>query len=61
LDELPRVDIVVISHNHYDHLDLTTIKNLQKDHQPYFYVPLGNKAWFDSIGIKGEKVTECDW
>ncbi|GJJ76729.1 N-acyl-phosphatidylethanolamine-hydrolysing phospholipase D [Entomortierella parvispora] len=60
LDELPRVDIVVISHNHYDHLDLTTIKNLQKDHQPYFYVPLGNKAWFDSIGIK-DKVTECDW
>ncbi|KAF9316478.1 hypothetical protein BG003_001896 [Podila horticola] len=61
LDELPRIDIVVISHNHYDHLDLTTIQNLQKQHQPYFYVPLGNKAWFDSIGIKTPKVRECDW
>ncbi|KAG0211761.1 hypothetical protein BGX33_004103 [Mortierella sp. NVP41] len=59
LDELPRVDIVVISHNHYDHLDLTTIQKLQKDHKPFFYVPLGNKAWFHSIGIK-DKVTEWD-
>ncbi|KAF9145464.1 hypothetical protein BGX30_008681 [Mortierella sp. GBA39] len=60
LDELPRIDIVVISHNHYDHLDLTTIQRLQNDHKPFFYVPLGNKAWFHSIGIK-DKVTECDW
>ncbi|KAF9997754.1 hypothetical protein BGZ79_008545 [Entomortierella chlamydospora] len=60
LDELPRIDIVIISHNHYDHLDLATIRKLQKDHTPYFYVPLGNKAWFDSIGIKS-KVIECDW
>ncbi|KAG0362918.1 hypothetical protein BGZ54_008430, partial [Gamsiella multidivaricata] len=60
LDELPRIDIVVISHNHYDHLDLATIQTLQKDHAPYFYVPLGNEAWFHSIGIK-DKVTECDW
>ncbi|KAF9439247.1 hypothetical protein BGZ76_007448 [Entomortierella beljakovae] len=60
LDELPRIDIVVISHNHYDHLDLATIKKLREDHQPYFYVPLGNKAWFNSIGIT-TKVTECDW
>ncbi|KAF9300858.1 hypothetical protein BGZ74_007414 [Mortierella antarctica] len=61
LDELPRIDIVVISHNHYDHLDLATIQNLQKQHQPYFYVPLGNKTWFDSIGIRTPKVRECDW
>ncbi|KAF8954818.1 hypothetical protein BGZ46_002811 [Entomortierella lignicola] len=60
LDDLPRIDIVIISHNHYDHLDLTTVKKLQNDHEPYFYVPLGNKAWFNSIGIKS-KVTECDW
>jgi N-acyl-phosphatidylethanolamine-hydrolysing phospholipase D len=39
---------------------LTTIRNLQKDHKPFFYVPLGNKAWFHSIGIK-DRVTECDW
>jgi N-acyl-phosphatidylethanolamine-hydrolysing phospholipase D len=60
LDELPRIDIVVISHNHYDHLDLATVQTLHKNHTPYFYVPLGNKEWFDSIGIKS-KVFECDW
>ncbi|KAF9351874.1 hypothetical protein BGX34_000309 [Mortierella sp. NVP85] len=60
LDELPRIDIVVISHNHYDHLDLATVRTLHKNHTPYFYVPLGNKEWFDSIGIKS-KVFECDW
>ncbi|KAF9582760.1 hypothetical protein BGW38_010793 [Lunasporangiospora selenospora] len=60
LDELPRVDIVVISHNHYDHLDLATIQALQRDHKPRFFVPLGNKAWFHSIGIK-DNVYEYDW
>ncbi|KAI8354759.1 beta-lactamase superfamily domain-containing protein [Mortierella sp. GBAus27b] len=60
LDELPRIDLVVISHNHYDHLDLATIRTLQKHHRPYFYVPLGNKTWFHSIDIK-DKVVECDW
>ncbi|KAF9163587.1 hypothetical protein DFQ26_002343 [Actinomortierella ambigua] len=61
LDGLPRIDIVVISHNHYDHLDLTTVQSLHKEHAPYFFVPLGNKSWFDSVGIQDSKVIECDW
>ncbi|KAG0225793.1 hypothetical protein BGW41_004546 [Actinomortierella wolfii] len=61
LDDLPRIDIVIISHNHYDHLDLTTVQKLYKEHRPYFFVPLGNKAWFNSVGIKDDKVIECDW
>ncbi|KAF9143589.1 hypothetical protein BGX30_015249 [Mortierella sp. GBA39] len=58
--ELPRIDIVVISHSHHDHLDLTTIQKLQKDYKSFFYVHFGNKVWFHSTGIK-DKVTECDW
>ncbi|KAJ3295589.1 hypothetical protein HK104_002493 [Borealophlyctis nickersoniae] len=58
IEDLPPVDLVVISHNHYDHLDLATIKKLAKPHT-WFFVPLGNKAWFTSIGI--DNVFECDW
>ncbi|KAI8865653.1 Metallo-hydrolase/oxidoreductase [Ramicandelaber brevisporus] len=57
LSKLPPIDAVVISHNHYDHLDLDTVKALGD--RPHFYAPLGNKKWFDSVGVK--KATECDW
>ncbi|KAJ3055994.1 hypothetical protein HK097_008483 [Rhizophlyctis rosea] len=56
--DLPPIDAVVISHNHYDHLDLNTIKQLAKP-ETWFFVPLGNKQWFLDIGIKN--VVECDW
>ncbi|SPO23593.1 related to FMP30 - mitochondrial inner membrane protein with a role in maintaining mitochondrial morphology [Ustilago trichophora] len=49
ISSLPPIDIVIISHNHYDHLDYDTIKELwtaNKD-RIRFVVPLGNKVWFD--------------
>jgi N-acyl-phosphatidylethanolamine-hydrolysing phospholipase D len=60
-DELPHIDVVLISHNHYDHLDVTTVKrlNLQSGGPPLFLVPLGLKPWFASCGI--ENVVEMDW
>ncbi len=60
-EELPRIDAVVISHNHYDHLDLGSVKRLYADHRSsiHFFVPLGLKAWFADIGIAS--VTELDW
>lgn len=59
-DQLPRIDLVLISHNHYDHLDKATIEGLLSAGQrPRYFVPLGVKAWFDELGI--ENVVEMDW
>ncbi|KAJ3388479.1 hypothetical protein HDU84_009753 [Entophlyctis sp. JEL0112] len=54
------VDVVVISHNHYDHLDLDVLKKLaDKKKDIVFFVPLGNKQLLVDAGI--EHVVECDW
>lgn len=58
-EELPRIDAVLISHNHYDHMDLATIQKLDKDHHPLFIVPLGNKVFLNRHGI--HHVVELDW
>lgn len=58
--DLPPIHVVVVSHNHYDHLDLKTVLRLERDHRPQFFVPLGLKHWFGRQGIR-ERVTELDW
>ena len=59
--ELPRIDVVLVSHNHYDHLDLQSVLRLASQPQgsPRFLVPLGLKAWFVALGIT--RVDEYDW
>ena len=59
-EDLPPVHIVVISHDHYDHLDVATVRRLAAEHRPRFLVPLGIKAWFADVGIT-ENVEELDW
>jgi N-acyl-phosphatidylethanolamine-hydrolysing phospholipase D len=58
-EALPRIDVVVISHDHYDHLDLPTVKRLAATHDPLFVVPLGLKQWFADNGLT--RVEELDW
>ncbi len=58
-EDLPRIDVVTISHDHYDHLDLPTVKRLASTHDPLFLVPLGMAAWFVDNGMP--RVEELDW
>ncbi|KND86911.1 N-acyl-phosphatidylethanolamine-hydrolyzing phospholipase D [Tolypocladium ophioglossoides CBS 100239] len=58
--DIPVLDAVVISHNHYDHLSHPTVMEIQKVHpKAHFFVPLGNESWFHASGIYN--VTELDW
>lgn len=64
IDALPPIDLVLVSHNHYDHLDLPSIKGLvaagrRHGKAPRFIVPLGLKSWFDQQGVGA--VEEIDW
>jgi len=58
---LPPIHVVLISHNHYDHLDADSVKRLaaMPSGSPLFLVPLGLKAWFAGKGI--DRVAEYDW
>jgi L-ascorbate metabolism protein UlaG (beta-lactamase superfamily) len=58
-EDLPRIDAVVISHNHYDHLDLETLKRLEAAHHPRFFVGLGNAPLLTNEGLSN--VSEVDW
>jgi len=59
-EELPPIDVVLISHNHYDHLcDATIVRLLARGQKPRFFVPLGLKAWFHERSILD--VTEMNW
>jgi L-ascorbate metabolism protein UlaG (beta-lactamase superfamily) len=57
--ELPRIDVVLISHDHYDHLDVETLRRLEAAHHPRFMTGLGNGALLRRIGLR--EVHESDW
>lgn len=60
IEDIPYIDAVIISHSHYDHLSHPTVLEIaEKYKNAHFFVPLGNKAWFDKIGVKN--ATELDW
>lgn len=58
-EELPPIDLVVISHNHYDHLDIPTLKRLQEKHSPEILVGLKNGELLKSEGLNN--FVEMDW
>ena len=61
LNELPRIDLVIASHNHYDHLDEASIRHLnaQAGGPPLFVVPLGLEEWLRGKGVSHAR--ELDW
>lgn len=60
LDALPKIDAVVISHDHYDHLDVQTVKRLAQA-GTRFFVPLGIGAHLERWGVPATQFTELDW
>ena len=70
-DDLPPIDVVLLSHNHYDHCDLPTLKRLAREHKPHLIAPLGNRTflerrripvlheldWWQSVGLAGLTIT----
>ncbi|NGX56019.1 MAG: hypothetical protein K1060chlam5_00253 [Candidatus Anoxychlamydiales bacterium] len=60
IENLPKIDYITISHDHYDHLDKKSVKMLSKKFpNAKFIVPLGIKKWLNRRGIKN--VVELDW
>jgi N-acyl-phosphatidylethanolamine-hydrolysing phospholipase D len=58
-EDLPPIDAVVISHDHYDHLDEPTVRRIARDHRATFFVPLGHREWLADAGVR--EVVELDW
>ena len=61
LADLPPVDAVLISHDHYDHLDLPTVRELVRLSAAPFVVPLGIGAHLRVWGVPEERIVELDW
>jgi L-ascorbate metabolism protein UlaG (beta-lactamase superfamily) len=61
LPDLPRLDAVLISHDHYDHLDMATVRALLRTQTAPFVVPLGIGAHLRGWGVPDERIIELDW
>ncbi|WP_136658169.1 MBL fold metallo-hydrolase [Nitratireductor sp. XY-223] len=59
-DRLPDIDLVLLTHNHYDHLDIETLKRLHKHHKPLVVTPLGNDKIVHEA-VKGMQIRTGDW
>jgi L-ascorbate metabolism protein UlaG (beta-lactamase superfamily) len=60
IENLPNIDLVLISHNHYDHLDEMSITKL-KDKTTKFLVPLNVGQYLEKFGVKNNKITQLNW
>jgi N-acyl-phosphatidylethanolamine-hydrolysing phospholipase D len=58
-EDLPAITAVIISHDHYDHLDVKTVERINRTWHPRFFVPLGVKAFLAAYGV--QDVVELDW
>ena len=58
-EDLPPIDVVVVSHNHYDHFDIPTLQRLEELHEPVILVGLGNDGLLQRWSVRGG--VELDW
>ena len=58
-EDLPPIDVILLSHNHYDHMDLATLEKLSAKFNPVIYTGLGNAGYLAAEGIPG--AIEMDW
>ncbi|MBB5869877.1 L-ascorbate metabolism protein UlaG (beta-lactamase superfamily) [Allocatelliglobosispora scoriae] len=61
LEEIPPLDAILISHDHYDHLDMATVKALTVNQTAPFLVPLGVGAHLHRWGVPAHRIIELDW
>ena len=61
LEALPALDAVVISHDHYDHLDMDTVRMLARTQRAVFVTPLGVGAHLRHWGVPASRIVELDW
>lgn len=59
IDKLPKIDIILQSHNHYDHMDIVALQKICKRDHPRIYTPLGNSAYLSLKHISGS--VDMDW
>jgi L-ascorbate metabolism protein UlaG (beta-lactamase superfamily) len=59
--DLPAIDVVLLSHDHYDHCDRATLRRLWQTHAPLGVTPLGNAPLLRSAGFAPERIVELDW
>ena len=59
--DLPKIDAVLLSHDHYDHCDVTTLRRLAERDAPLVIAPLGHRELLTSAGVAPEKIVELDW
>ncbi|EIW54085.1 Metallo-hydrolase/oxidoreductase [Trametes versicolor FP-101664 SS1] len=60
-EDIPAVDAICISHNHYDHMDFPTLRTVYAAHKPHIFAPLGNRDHLRSIGIADTHIHIFDW
>ncbi|MNO35241.1 metal-dependent hydrolase [compost metagenome] len=60
IDEMPPIDAIFITHDHYDHLDYPSIRKL-KDKVGHFFVPYGVSVHLERWGVARERITEFNW
>lgn len=59
IDDLPEIHFILLSHNHYDHLDKNTLKKLHEKYEPLIFTPLGVGAYVKKIGLNNQP--DLDW